>query len=62
MHIRMSCLIIKTVNFAVITAMALAAGGLWLQDVRKKQTNSEITGPNSFKTTKDEINTNHQKF
>ncbi len=45
MHIRMSWLIIKTVNLAVITAVALAPGVLWLEDVRKKYTNIKILGP-----------------
>lgn len=47
MHIRMSFLIIKTVNLAVITAVALAPGGLQARGcvvVRNKYNNFKILG------------------
>lgn len=42
MRIQMSWLILKTVNLAVITAVALAPGVCWLEDVRKKYRNFQI--------------------
>lgn len=41
MHIQMSCLIIKTVNLAVITAVALAPGVFWLEDVLRLGRNTQ---------------------
>lgn len=44
----MSCLMITTVNLAVITAVALAPGVLWLEDVGEKRSNFKLLGPHSF--------------
>lgn len=41
MHIQMSCLIIKTMNLAVITALALAPGVFWLKDVLQLERNRQ---------------------
>lgn len=41
MHIQMSCLIIKTVNLAVITAVALAPGVFWLEDELQSGRNAQ---------------------
>lgn len=42
MHIQMSCLIIKTMNLAVLNALALAPGVSWLEDVLQLEGNRHV--------------------